>query len=292
MPIKRSIDLYLGELFFRGKLPIYFNRSVERYNQIEHRHDFIEISYVSEGKGTHYAGDQAIPVSQGDIFLIPVGLSHVFRPSAQPNQPPLIVNNLVISPDAAAKLLGSLPGGSELLPLLKHTDYQHYRDHYGELQRSFQQGRFEYVSSRPGREAALYAYALAIFLFLHRADSSIRQLAAALPDRMEAVFDLIRRKYTTALTTRELAKTLGVGERQFHRLFVKYAGMTPKNYVQTVRIREACELLRTTNRKISDIGSAVGYEDVDFFVNVFREITGMPPALYRKEQRCSTNGQN
>ncbi|WP_409345921.1 helix-turn-helix domain-containing protein [Paenibacillus sp. MBLB4367] len=290
MPIRRGIHLYNGERFFRGTLPIYVNRVEESYESSEHRHDFLEISYVSEGTGTHHVGDRALPVAQGDIFLIPIGISHVFRPASASKKPPLIIYNLVISLDAATKLLHAVPGGSELKPLLRHTECQHYRDHYGELQRTFQQARFEYASARAGREAALYTCAMSIFLFVHRAENGFLHQETNVSDKMEAVFELVDTRYSGPLSTGDMAAVLGIGERQFHRMFVKRTGTTPRDYVQAVRIREACRLLRMTDRKVSDIASSVGYQDMAFFNGLFRKQTGVSPSAYRNRLAGSSPG--
>ncbi|WP_219834143.1 AraC family transcriptional regulator [Paenibacillus sp. R14(2021)] len=285
MTIHRPIALMHGIDFFDAALPIYVNRAVEDYQLTEHRHDFLEISYVSEGAGTHHIGAGAFPVAPGDIFLIPVGVSHVFRPLTAAPKQPLIVYNCVIAPEAVHRLLGSVPGGSELALLLDAADYRRYADPYGEFQRMFQRLHYEFLASDPGREAALYQGVLGLLIYLFRLDRKRSAASAAarpaMPVGLETVIDTIHSRFDQELSAPAMAAIAGIGERQFHRLFAKQTGMSFKAYHQHVRMLEACRLLRTTNRKISDIASAVGYQDLPFFNGLFRRKNGVSPRAYR-----------
>src|SRR5690554_1815438 len=91
MSIQRTIELFKREDWFDSKLPISVNRVYEGFTIMEHRHDFIEICYVGNGAGTHYIQDRTLPVTQGDIFLLPLGVHHVFRPLSANNQQSLLV---------------------------------------------------------------------------------------------------------------------------------------------------------------------------------------------------------
>ncbi|QHT63262.1 AraC family transcriptional regulator [Paenibacillus lycopersici] len=282
MTIQRPVFLLAGKDFFDPALPIFVNRAVEDYLLTEHRHDFIEISYVSEGSGTHHLGEEAFPVTHGDIFLLPVGVSHVFRPSSRH---PLIVYNCVIAPDAVLQLLQAVPGGSEMLPFLASPGYRRYRDTYGEFHRMFQRLHDEYLADRPGRETALYQNVLGLLVYLFRLDgrNAAASADAAVPTGLETVIATIHGRFDQELPAREMAAAAGVGERQFNRLFMKRTGMSFKAYHQNVRIREACRLLRATDRKISDIASAVGYQDIPYFNELFKRKNGVSPREYRNE---------
>lgn len=283
MAIKRPIGLFEGEWFYRRDLPIYVNRAVESFDLAEHRHEFVEISYVSEGTGTHHYGRSSLPVARGDIFLIPVGQSHVFRPASASGAKPLIVYNCVFAEEAADRLLRSFPGGEPIARLLEHKEIRRYRDRYGEFHRLFQRLHYEYSSERAGRETALYIALLELLLFLFRGDAEPGpEEAAGASGGMEAALHALHTQFSRPVSVRALASLAGVGERQFHRLFRKHTGMSPTEYAQNVRINEACRLLKTTDRKIADIASAVGYHDLPFFNSLFKKITGVAPREYRK----------
>ncbi|TFE25173.1 helix-turn-helix transcriptional regulator [Cohnella luojiensis] len=58
-------------------------------------------------------------------------------------------------------------------------------------------------------------------------------------------------------------------------------GICFNDYITRVRIDRAKEQLRTTTLKIARISQMVGYEDQNYFCNVFKKVTGVSPSAYR-----------
>lgn len=283
MKVRRTIELYKGSDYFLAMFPIYVNRSIESFDYSEHRHDFLEISYVDEGSGTHYIGDTQLKVSKGDVFWIPVGVSHVFRPDSTARSKQLVVYNCVIANEALRLWLQSIPGGDVLQSMLELNTWQQYHDHREVCSHLFHKLYAEYVADRPGKKISLYITVMEILLSLHRLDhaSPVAPSSQADGESMKAVLDYINDNFKSPLTQGQISSMLAVGERQCHRLFVKHTGMSLKQYVQSLRINEACRLLRTTDRKVSDIALEVAYRDVRFFNQLFKRKTGLTPREYR-----------
>ena len=74
----------------------------------------------------------------------------------------------------------------------------------------------------------------------------------------------------------------GVAERSIKRRFKAATGCTLMGYVQNLRIEEAKRLLETTRLAADDVGVQVGYENIAFFRRLFRRLTGLSPAQYRR----------
>jgi transcriptional regulator GlxA family with amidase domain len=83
---------------------------------------------------------------------------------------------------------------------------------------------------------------------------------------------------------RDLAQVLAVSERTLARRFEASLGMTPLDYLQTLRIEAAKQMLTRSSRRIDRIGYLVGYSDPGFFKKMFRARTGMTPSEYRRGQ--------
>jgi len=58
--------------------------------------------------------------------------------------------------------------------------------------------------------------------------------------------------------------------------------VTVSEYIQKIRIEEACNLLRNSNYKVILIAQMVGYKDIKHFNEIFKKITGMTPSSYKK----------
>ena len=68
----------------------------------------------------------------------------------------------------------------------------------------------------------------------------------------------------------------------FIRSFKRYMGVTPMQYVTSIRINKAKELLKNTNYSIQEISGLVGYENPLYFSRIFRKQIGCSPSGYRK----------
>ena len=58
-------------------------------------------------------------------------------------------------------------------------------------------------------------------------------------------------------------------------------GTSPIRYLMGTRIKTACELLKTTDLPVWEVGEAVGYRDVSLFARQFKSLLGMTPGVYR-----------
>lgn len=74
----------------------------------------------------------------------------------------------------------------------------------------------------------------------------------------------------------------GLQPRTFARRFRVATGYTPIDYVQTLRIEEAKQLLETGTEPVESVAFDVGYEDANSFRRLFKRTVGITPARYRQ----------
>jgi transcriptional regulator GlxA family with amidase domain len=74
----------------------------------------------------------------------------------------------------------------------------------------------------------------------------------------------------------------GLPERSFKRRFQQATGMPPLEYVHTLRLEGAKQMLETSDRPVEDVAFEVGYEDAGFFARLFKRKVGLTPSSYRK----------
>jgi len=79
-----------------------------------------------------------------------------------------------------------------------------------------------------------------------------------------------------------MVRLSGLAERSFKRRFQEATGMSPLEYVQTLRLEEAKQMLETDGDSIEAIANEVGYEDAGFFSRLFKREVNLTPAQYRK----------
>lgn len=92
----------------------------------------------------------------------------------------------------------------------------------------------------------------------------------------------IAENYTMTSPVAAMVRRSGMPERSFKRRFASTTGMSPMDYVHTLRLEEAKQLLETSDLDIEAVANEVGYEDASFFRRLFRRKVGITPTDYRR----------
>ncbi|WP_438349153.1 AraC family transcriptional regulator [Paenibacillus sp. FA6] len=97
----------------------------------------------------------------------------------------------------------------------------------------------------------------------------------------------IHQSYDLKITINEIATAGSVCRSRCCELFKKYVGQTPNNYLIKYRIQKSCEMLLETNRPVSEIAIACGFQTASYFSYVFRNLIGLVPQDFRKQTTVS-----
>jgi transcriptional regulator GlxA family with amidase domain len=92
----------------------------------------------------------------------------------------------------------------------------------------------------------------------------------------------IAEHYRAAAPVTAMAQLSGLPERSFKRRFQLATGMSPLEYVHTLRLEEAKQMLEAGDDSIESIANEVGYEDAGFFSRLFQRNVNLTPGQYRK----------
>lgn len=87
-----------------------------------------------------------------------------------------------------------------------------------------------------------------------------------------------------SITLQDIAKYTGYSISHFSMLFKSNTGHSPLSYFNKMKIKKACELLDTTDLKINQISSMVGFNDSLYFSRLFSKIVGISPKKYRNKE--------
>ena len=82
---------------------------------------------------------------------------------------------------------------------------------------------------------------------------------------------------------KDIEDNLHVNPSYFSTLFKQEMGTTFTEYLNSVKVNYACELLTETNLSIIDISLATGFEDQSYFTKVFKRKCKMTPKEYRNK---------
>jgi len=147
----------------------------------------------------------------------------------------------------------------------------------------------ELVTDKPGK--AIFMRALMEHLLVHLLRNYSTPLLSeelelsrvGLVDRrIRRSVELMHTQLDQDLTLKELAAASYLSPFHFARLFKKLTGLSPHNYLASIRATRAQLLLAETDLSVAQIGARVGYLSGSHFTKAFRLATGATPREFRK----------
>jgi AraC-like DNA-binding protein len=126
---------------------------------------------------------------------------------------------------------------------------------------------------------ALEGLALEILAELVRWDA--RKEPSSLASAVEGAWAEIRDTRSNPLRLEQVASRVGAHPVSLARAFRRRYGMTIGDAIRRERVRRACELLASTDRRIADIAASCGFADQSHLARVFQRLLGTTPARYR-----------
>lgn len=263
-----------------------------------HSHDFIELAYMQKGRTVHTLNDGRAVLQAGDFVLLADNACHSYQKLG--NDEVRVINCLFLP-----KFIDpSLAGSQTLHELLEYSQilfsYQPsegtgglvFHDETGNIGRIFQTMVEEYQARQDGYLQLIRACLLQLIIYM------VRQMQKGCQGNFYACGDhdvaLILRElelhYCEPISVASLAEKYHLSESHLCRKFRKYTQCTIRQYVQRRRIAQAKSLLLGTSLSIAQIGTAVGYQDAQFFSEIFRRETGSSPRSYRQVHNSSKEG--
>ena len=116
-------------------------------------------------------------------------------------------------------------------------------------------------------------------------ENSNRKLAIELPlakdPRLQQVINYMQDQLNEEISIEVISNKFGFSARSLLRMFQDDLRMSYAQYLKTLRVVNAIELLATTHKSINEISFQVGYDSFPTFSNTFQEIVGVRPKYYR-----------
>ncbi|WP_179215572.1 response regulator [Paenibacillus sp. MY03] len=114
----------------------------------------------------------------------------------------------------------------------------------------------------------------------------IRKLGRpTLREEVVKAIDYIHRHYRERVTLEDVAEYVSMNKSYFSRLFKQETSEMFHEFLIRTRLEQAQELLLSTDARIGDIATEVGYNDIFYFNRAFKAYTGMSPSEYRNKEQ-------
>jgi AraC-like DNA-binding protein len=104
-------------------------------------------------------------------------------------------------------------------------------------------------------------------------------------EKIEKTIDYMKHHLSEPITREKLAALAGLNQEHYSRIFGKYKGISPGDYMTKLRIEEAKRLLVHSNKSILEISRLVGFGDPYYFSRRFKQMVGVAPSVYWKSPK-------
>ncbi|WP_172256838.1 helix-turn-helix transcriptional regulator [Saccharibacillus deserti] len=142
-------------------------------------------------------------------------------------------------------------------------------------------GIYDHMRTNPLQLLARAAY-LSACVADHIRENSVESADANQLAAIHGMTDYIHRHYEAKITIDGIAAAGSVCRSRCCELFKRHVHLTPNNYLIQYRIQKSCEMLKETNRPVSEISLACGFQTASYFSHVFHKQTGRTPQDFRK----------
>jgi len=256
------------------------------YDQL-HQHAETQIMYILAGEGTLIAGDFVGRFSAGDLFLIGSKQAHVFRNDEAYYQSKKKLKahalSLYFDESYAGELFWQLKELSHAKKFLNEAaqGYKILGDTREKIIRLI-----DALKNQKGLERLITF--LEILKLLSESKeiqklsitADVKTYSDVEEKRMNDILQFTFRESHREIFLEEVSQVANLSQEAFCRYFKSRTRKTYFNFLNEVRISNACKLLITKNKSIQQVCYEVGFNNLSNFNRVFKKITGKTPSIY------------
>lgn len=256
-----------------------------------HGHDSLELAYVEQGTIEHHINDKKYILHSGDYFIVDYGAFHSYKKLSEGE---LKVQNLLFHPKFLDRSLEGAHGFEDMMnSYLLRFCYRTLRASPTGITFHDEDGRIGALVKNIVEEFKAKDYGYLEFVrcaFVELLILTMRKIGKKedIPDRSPEVTHMlscIDAHFRDKLELSQFANQLGYSVPYLSKKFSQETGTGFMEYLQGVRLDQACRLLETTKLPISRIAAEVGYENIKHFNQLFKRKLSLTPREFRAIQR-------
>ena len=268
-------ELYEKKIITDPELPVQINtHRVSRQGPYfdPHWHEYLEMHYYFRGEGQFVLDQTPLEVSGDTLVIANANELHQGICLKTPLEDcRIIFRSEDISPELA------LPN-----PIFANVirDDGHIREIFQALQQEEETRLLGYKAACKGLVAQLLVYLSRNYVTetLSPEDSLRRKKNR---DRLNQVLLYMESNYMNAFSNQELADMVYLSKDRFEHFFRENIGISPRQYVNELRLKKALQLLQRGEMSNSEIAQAAGFRDYNHFGRLFRNFYGCTPNQMR-----------
>ena len=285
---EREIIKNTGVEFF------YHNRSDCKVSGIPHLHSAVELLLIKKGKFKIFANDVEYTVTEGCAVLIRSNVAHVITPQASGSAgyyvfkfSPQFLSQLSSSPYSSHYLLSLATSAGQGKTVWRKNESVEL---FAALDRLISESKWRGVGADIGMRLAAGEMILRILRSLGENEDQSGKSDIG-NDTVQRIYEAtlyIDEHYAEPLRADECAARACMSYSYFSRCFLKITRRSFKEYLNSVRINRAERELYATDKPITAVALDNGFNDVSYFISVYKSIKGITPNAARLSRKNNT----
>lgn len=257
-----------------------------------HYHPELQLVYIIKGEGTLFIGDKIEDFKAGDLVLIGPNLPHVFRCDESyytDDTKEAHSISIYFKNESFGDEFFDLPELFKIKELIK-TSSQGIRIG-GETKKKIM-SMMRTLNEKKGTERLLSLLGILHEITLVTECDYLCSLQYKHSNResdhwrINAVFDYVMTNIDRKITLEDAAEVALMSPTAFSRFFKQRTKKTFINFVNEIKIGNACKLLVEKSHNISEVCYMTGFNNISNFNRQFKSITGYTPSAYLKSYRA------
>ena len=250
-----------------------------------HQHKEVQVSYIEDGEGTLIVGDTINDYKAGDILVIGSNLPHVFKSNVIGNQKSHM-HSIFFTNDAFGEAFFGLEELRALRPFFKRAT--------NGFKVSSQHPRTAslFLAMKTASKLDRFIYLLEIMKILSR--SKYKALSSFIYEktytdvegkRMRDVMEYTMNNFHHNISLETIAMVAAMTKNAFCKYFKKRTNKTYFQFLNELRIENACKLLLSDNDfSIAEVADRSGFNNISNFNRQFKSVKNMVPSTYKKNK--------
>jgi len=243
--------------------------------RVPHSHEFIELVYISSGKGIHHINGKSYAVSTGDLFIVTTTDEHTLLPLSRDGDDFRWINCIFL-PSFIHFDWSLFPTGNRYIG----TEGIVMNDMFQSMIREFEQKERGYLD--------VIRHYLGIILIrmsrlFHDKEPHTDYFLRKRQLDLKRAIAYMERNYKEKITIDAVCGELAVSPSYIGKLFKAGKGSSPSAYLNRYRIEQSSRLLRETALPIHQIAQESGFNDPKFYYVCFKRYNGITPGEYRSK---------
>lgn len=253
----------------------------------EHIHEFDELVVVRSGSGMNYINGRPSPICRGSVFHVRARQTHYFDQLDD-----LHLTNVLILPsrfkhvsqETVAQLLERHTAGSDEPYVIAGSTLKRVETL---LNRISEENEHPIEYSDPLVELLLCQ----LLIELWRGQPDEKNPQEEKDARLTKLLRHLNSHCDEEIDWEQLATRFEIPLRTLSRKITDLTGMSPNAYLLRLRLCRAMRMLKETDKTVTEIAFACGFNDSNYFTSRFHREIGMTPLKYRRHGDAAAAGE-